>query len=386
MLVSQIYELVNNVIKETTGEQTTLLTEDLSNVVAVGEEVFKATDVDNFTKTLVDHIGKMVFVARTYKGLMPKVLTDSWEFGSVLQKVRAEMPEASENEAWELQDGASYDGKIFHAPNVSAKYYNLKATLECDISITDDQAKSAFSSAQQMNSFVDMIFVQVENRMTLQIEQCARRVINSMIADTIYSDYQGQSLSDSSGVKAINLLKLYNDATGDNTVTASNALVSKEFLRFASKVMRQTANRMKAMTQLYNIGGTKKFTPMEYLHIILHADFDASAHAYLYSDTFHKDEVKLPDADIVPFWQGTGASFDFADTGDVKVVSASGNSVEVTGIVGVMYDHDACMVMNPIRKTITERVPKAEFTNYYFKWETSLYEDKNEQFVVFFIA
>lgn len=386
MQVTQIYQLVNDAVKEAVGEEATLLNEDLSNVVDVGNALFKATDVDNFTKTLVDHIGKMVFVARAYKGLMPKLLTDSWEFGSVLEKVRTEMPDATINESWELQDGASYDENVFHAPNVSAKFFNKAVTLEYDISITDEQAQSAFSSAEQLNSFIDMIFVGVENKMTMQLEICARRVINSMIVDTIYSDYQGQSLSASSGVKAINLLKLYHDETGDNTVTASNALVSKEFIRYASKVVRQTANRMQSITTLYNVGGTKKFTPSDMLHIIIHADFDASAHSYLYSDTFHEEQVKLPDADIVPFWQGTGNKWEFAQTGRVYAKSASGNSVDASGILAVMYDRDSAMVMNPTRKVTTKRNAKAEFTNYFFKWKSSLYQDIDEQFVVFFIA
>lgn len=98
MKVSQVYELVNSATKEYLGE-TAVLNEDLSNTVDFGSALFDATTVDNYVKTLVDRIGKVIFVNRPYSGYAPKVLMDSWEFGSVLQKVNAKLLEATENES-----------------------------------------------------------------------------------------------------------------------------------------------------------------------------------------------------------------------------------------------------------------------------------------------
>lgn len=67
MTVKQIYELMNTVTSEVLGK-TDLVAEDLSNVVDVGTELFNATAVDNYVKTLVNHIGKVIFVNRPYSG------------------------------------------------------------------------------------------------------------------------------------------------------------------------------------------------------------------------------------------------------------------------------------------------------------------------------
>ena len=101
MEIKQIYELVNGAQQEVLGE-TSVLQENLGNLVDIGESVLNANKYDAYVKALVNRIGKTIFVARAYSGRAPKVLMDAWEFGSILQKVSGDLPEASENESWEL--------------------------------------------------------------------------------------------------------------------------------------------------------------------------------------------------------------------------------------------------------------------------------------------
>jgi hypothetical protein len=131
---------------------------------------------------------------------------DSWEFGSVLEKVTMELPKAEENETWELTDGAVYEENQFYKPIVSAKFYNKMTTFEIPISITEKQVKQSFTNATQLNSFVSMIFNAVENALTIRIEELSRRAINNIIAETVYDEYGSNSQSASSGVRAVNLL------------------------------------------------------------------------------------------------------------------------------------------------------------------------------------
>ena len=127
MKVNQIYTIVNNITKEIIG-QTGIVNEDLSNIVDVGKSVFDATSTDNYVKSLVNQIGKIIFVNREYNGNVPSVLMDGWEFGSVLGKIDCELPEASGNKSWDLTSGQSYDPNIFYKPTVSAKFFNSKVT------------------------------------------------------------------------------------------------------------------------------------------------------------------------------------------------------------------------------------------------------------------
>ena len=155
MDVKQIYNLMNTVTSEILGESA-VVNEDLSNITDIGTQILNVSDVDNYCKTLLNHIGKVIFVNRPYSGNIPSVLMDSWEFGSVLEKITADMPDAEENETWELTDGASYDPNIFYKPTVSAKFYNKRVTFEVPVSITDKQVRESFSNETQLNGFVSM--------------------------------------------------------------------------------------------------------------------------------------------------------------------------------------------------------------------------------------
>lgn len=383
MEVKQIFELVNGITSEITGK-TDLVKEDLSNVVDVGKELFTASDVDNYVKSLVNRIGKTIFVNRKYSGKVPSVVMDSWEFGSVLQKINADLPQATENESWELVNGTSYDPNIFYKPTVSAKFFNSKVTFEIPLSFTERQVKESFNSASELNAFISMLYNAVEKSMTVKIDSLVMRTINNMIANTFDGD--------ATGVRAVNLLKAYNTAiglSGANVLTADKAITNKDFLRYASMQIALYADRLGTMSTLFNAGGKERFTPKDMLHIVLLSDFAEGAKIYLESDTFNKELVKLPTAETVPYWQGSGKSYSFADVSKINVQIAKGSTkkdVTLSGILGVMFDRDALGVCNLDRRVTTNYNPKAEFFSNWYKFDAGYFNDLNENFVLFYVA
>lgn len=406
MEVKQIYTLINSVSKEVLGK-TDIVQEDLTGLVDLGKEVFNQSAVDNYVKSLVNHIGKVIFVNRPYAGKVPSVLMDAWEFGSVLEKISADVPEAEENDTWDLEDGTEYKQDVFHKPTVTAKFFNSKVTFEVPVSITERQVKESFSNAAQLNGFISMIYAAVEKSMTIKADALIMRTINNMIAETVLADAQafgataagamtGADLSSASTARCVNLLKLYNDkyfpATGGgeptpnpNALTAAKAITDPDFIRFASYVMGTYADRLQSISTLFNVGGKERFTPKDMLHVVLLSDFAKAAQTYLYSDTFNRGDVLLPQAETVPFWQGSGKNYDFANTGHIKVKESGGKDVEITGVLGVMFDRDALGVCNLDRRVTTNYNAKAEFFNNYYKFDAGYFNDTNENFVVFFI-
>lgn len=384
MLVTQIYELVNSATSEVIGDSA-ILQEDLSNVVDVGTAVFNANAFDHYVKSLVNHIGKVVFVNRPYRGSAPSVLMNDWEFGSVMEKISSEMPEAVMNESWELQDGASYDPHIFHQPVAEAKFYNSKVTFEIDRSITEKQVKESFSSASQLNSFISMLFNEVEKSLTIKMDALIMRTINSMTADTLYDAFSGGAMTGAGNTRAINLLSRYNTQFS-KSITAGQALTDPDFIRYAAYQMGLYSDRLTRMSTLFNVGGKQRFTPKDLQHIVLLSEFASAADVYLQSDTFHNEYTKLANAERVPFWQGTGTDYAFSSTGKINVKSGSGNTVTATGILGVMFDRDALGVNGYDPRVTTQYNAKAEFTNYFYKRDARYFNDLNENFVVFFVA
>lgn len=384
MKVEQIYQIINSITSEELGLQT-VLAEDLSNIVDIGTEIFDATSVDNYVKSLVNHIGKVIFVNRPYSGSVPSVLMDGWEYGSVLEKITAEIPEATENESWELTDGASYDPNIFYKPVVSAKFFNKRVTFEVPMSFTEKQVKESFSSAEQLNGFMSMLYNAVDKSMTIKVDALVMRTINNMVGETVYADYAGGTLSSKSGVKAVNLLYLYNTKYS-KSLTASAAITDPDFIRFASYEMGVYASRLTKISTLFNIGGKDRFTPSDLLHVVMLSDFRKAANVYLQSDVFHNELSALPNAEEVPFWQGSGTSYGFSDISNIKITTASEHSVDISGVLCVMFDRDALGVTNLDRRVTTNYNPKAEFFSNWYKFDAGYFNDTNEQFVVFFVA
>ena len=384
MEVKQVYEFVNDAALESIGESA-VLNEDLSNVVDVGEAVFNGEAFDKYVKSLVNHIGKVIFVNRPYRGSAPSVLMDAWEYGSVVEKICSELPEAVETEDWELTDGASYDPNVFHQPKAEAKFFNKMTTFEIDRSITERQVRQSFSSATQLNAFVSMLFNEVEKALTLRNDALIMRTINNMIVETMYNQYSGGAITGAGGPKAVNLLSRFNTQYSKN-LNAATAVLDPEFIRYAAYTMALYVDRLTRMSTLFNVGGKPRFTPKDLQHIVMLSEFRAAADVFLQSTTFHDEYTKLVNAETVPFWQGSGTDYAFSNTGKIDAVSAAGHSQTVTGVLGCIWDRDALGVMNFNSRVTTNYNPKAEFTNYFYKRDARYFNDLNENFVVFFVA
>ena len=379
MKVTQLKEIVNSATSEVLGK-TDVVNDDLSNLVDVGNEIFDTDNVDNYVKKLIDRIGQVIFVNRLYAGGVPSVLMDSWEYGSVVEKISADMPEADENDSWNLQDGQTYSQDTFYQPKVSAKFFNSKVTFDVKLSFTTEQVKESFSNVNELNGFISMLETGVKNSMTVKLDGLIMRTINNMT---------GQILNSANGLQKVNLLTEYNAVSGQ-TLTANKALMDKDFLKFASLTIKKYQARITKMSTLFNAGGKARFTTTDNLHTVLLSDFADSAEVYLLSDTYHNDTVSLPNHETVPYWQGSGKSYAFNDISKIDVKIDAGNKtpkqVTQTGILGVMFDTNALGVSNLNQRTTTSYNARAEFYTNYYKMDAGYFNDLNENFVVFYIA
>lgn len=381
MDMNQVATIVNALSQQYMGG-TAVASADLSNVVDIGNAVFDLSSVDHYVHDLIDQIGKIVFVNRAYRGKTPSLVMDAWEYGAVLEKITYdEYPEAQQNDSWELTNGTSYDPNVFYKPSVSAKFFQKRNTFDIPMSFAQRQVKSAFQSASQLNAFFSMIENVIQNSMTIKIDQLAQGAVNNMIALTV---------KDANSNRAVNLLTLYNAAHAGETITAAQAVTHPEFLRFAAYIMKLYSERIQRMSKLFNVGSKERFTPSDRLHVILLSEFAAGAEAYLYSDTYHDQFVHLAKAETVPYWQGSGLTYDFASTSKIMVTPNSGAETEspitVSGILGVMFDRDAVGVANLDRRVTTNWNARAEFYNNWYKFDAGYYNDPNENFIVFYVA
>ena len=375
MKVTQIKDLVNSSLKELNGTSE-VLNEDLSNVVDVGTEIFDTENVDNFVKKLIDRVGSTVFNTRIYQGSAPSVLMTSWEFGSVLEKVDSELPDVEENDSWQLENGKDYSPNIFYQPKVSAKFFNSKVTFDIPISFTQMQVKSAFNSASELNGFMSMLMNNVQNAMTVHLDGLIMKTINNMTANI---------LDKKQGLQVVNLLDGYNK-TATTKLTAENALQNADFIKYANLIINTYRDRISKMSTLFNQGQKSKFTPQANQHLIILSDLASASKVYLESDTYHDDNVKISNYDVVPYWQGSGKTYSFNDVSSIDVAIKDGKStkeVKASGILGVLFDTNAVGVTCQNQRVTTNYNPRAEFYTNFTKFDAGYYNDLNENFIVF---
>lgn len=375
MKVTQIYDIMNNVTEEVLGKSN-LISEDLTGIVDVGKEIINQDSVDNYVKKLVNHIGKVVFKNKVYSGSAPSVLMDAWEYGSILEKVSAELPKANENESYELEDGRDYSPDVFYQPKVSVKFFNSKTTFEIPLSFTEIQVKESFSSAEQLNGFLTMLTTSIENSMTVKLDGLIMRTINNMIGDTL--------LNDKDGVKAVNLLAGYNETYGE-TETVQSAMKNPNFIRYANYIIGLYYDRIQKISTLFNIGGKERFTNKEDIVTVLLSDFEKSSSIFMKSDLNNDQYVDLPQHETIPYWQASGKLYAFDDVSKIDVKTSSNKKLTQTGILGVMFDREALGVANLDRRVTTNYNPKAEFYTNFYKFDAGFFNDMNENFIVFYL-
>lgn len=379
MKVNQIHEIMNTVTSEVLGKEN-VVTEDLSNIVEVGKEIINTDKIDSYVNKLVHHIGKVEFTNQKYSGNAKSVLMDSWEYGSILQRIDAELPTAYENSTWNLVDGQTYDPNVFYQPKVSSQFFDNKVTFEIPISFAEKQVKDSFSNSNQLNGFLSMLTNQVDTSMTIKLDSLIMRTINNYIGNVMDSNNPNTS---------INLLKMYNEKSGQ-TLTADKCLTDSGFLRFANFIINTYVDRVSRISKLFNIGGKERFTNTENKNLILLTDFVNSSNVFLQADIRHNELTGVNNFDTVPYWQGSGNNFTFNEISSINVKinngTGTGKAVQKTGIIGVLFDKYALGVSNLDKRVTTNYNPKAEFYTNFYKADSGYFNDFNQNFIVFYVA
>ena len=393
MTVKQIYDILNDIMCEVTGQlvpqyddqgdpinPVPIIQEDLSNIVDIGTTIFNNNWRDNYVKAMINRIGREVFVDRTYEGYAPSVLRDSWEFGSIMSKTRCKVFDAKANPSWSLQKGQTVNQFEFNPPDVTQKFYNSKTAWQIDCSFTEVQLKESFTSAAAMNKFMSMIENRINTSMTIYIDSLVMRTINNFIAEKLYL---------SNGV--IDLLAEYNAGLAE-PITAAAAMRSKEFLRFAALTISLCVDRFRAPSANFNYVGADDtnitFTPREFAHLVLHTDLAKAMEVYLQSDTYHDELVRIGEYETIPYWQIQGDKYQLANTSriDVKLASDNTHTVNRNYIVGVLFDRDAIAVCNENRRTTNSYNANGEYFNNFYKIDTSFINDLAENGLVFVLG
>lgn len=397
MKVNQISEMLNNVFGQVIGEEN-MFAEDLSNIVTSGQVIvansttWSKDDFDNYAGKIIDKVGRTIFWDRVYTADDLGIWRDSFEYGSVLEKIRCDVGKYSDNCEWDLTSDSDSDGELdyneniashvaelfkFYPAKVQSKYFNKKTTFKATISITRKQLREAFKSAADMGRFIAMIENRLRTKLEISKNQLQKMTIANAMGEHIYGGKQVVDL------KSLYVAEVDSTATG---MTLAQALGTGRAARFIGQKMAWFREMMKEPSTLYSATGEFfNHTPIEYSRLIVLADLDSALRFNVYGDTYNEEYVKLDNYRTVPFWQNAGkdAVDSLAFRSGLNIKTTENHSVSRNGIIGVLFDRDGIMICNEDPEVRSQYNADGNFTNYLYCADCSYYNDFDENCIVF---
>ena len=151
---------------------------------------------------------------------------------------------------------------------------------------------------------------------------------------------------------------------------------------------------MGKMSKVYNVDGYTTFTPRDRMVVEMLAEFASASDMYLQADTFHDELVKLPNYEEVPYWQGSGATFAFADCSKINVTHESlgdgetegSDTIEQGGIICFLHDIENVAAYFGRRRSWELPNPRSEVMIHGEKAEKGFAVDTHANSMVFYIA
>ena len=395
MKTNQVYTLLNSMKNEVIGKLD-ITVKDTASFISFGREVLASdSNKDSCYQALVDRIGRTIVL---YERLVRKNLVermDTMQFGAILQTVETrDIANANKNNSWIY--GSTYTEVIEQqdpfgvmkrdGTSILVQYFSKRATWEIDKKVWDVQLNDAFTNEATFSAFVEMIFQDMYNAMTLAENDLQHGVISTAIASAIHA---ATKKSDAVPTMARNLLKEYNTLTNAG-LTVATALINKEFLRYCAKEILLVTKKMRDPSTLYNELRATKWHESPQVRLL--TNYATASDAYLSADTYHKELVALPDYDTVNFWQARGTKDDFETVSTVNIKvhegdeDTTGTDVKQSGVIAYVCDPRRQGYMFDRIRTKSIYNPASECTDYFHKADQGFFINRARCGVVFYIA
>lgn len=391
-LIKQIASIVNDAVEDALGKNTDITTIDTSDIVSLGKAISSFNAYEDFFGALANRIARTVYFVRSYEGKTRSVLRDEHDYGAFIQKVYYTMPESVDNPAYDIvtvdavtgdrtySQASPYDVNTVVA--VQALIYGGQGTWSIEIMRPIEQIKQAFLDEASMMSFIDGIYIAVENKYKLDEERLIALAVNTGMAHAVNAGL------------ARNLLAEYNTAHPDATLTKDECLISADFLRFACKEIGDTIDHMGNMSTVFNSQGYETFTDKNNLVVEVLSQFENAFNTYLKADTYHDEMVSLPNHEKISFWQTSGKTYAFDDTSTISVengafavaVTNPTGKVEQSGIICYLHDVEAVAAYFGDRRSWELVNPRANVVNHGEQARKGFAVDTYANSMVFYIA
>ena len=410
------YALMNALVAEATGQQSTIQAVDTSTFVSAGETVL-ATGTENVLNSLAMVVGRRLVAVRPYNAPLrlinaidtglysDRILKDSF-YSRFAQPSGAFNTDLYTNLATGFTSGENVGGSPAAAQSTKSQWeQNLPVPLELNFAgrntwqdcstIPEIQLQQAFRDEASFSEFVTGYMMERANDLESQKEAYNRITLLNFMAG-IYD------LSASMPGSVVNLTEEFNTEFGTSYTTAQ--LLStylKEFMEFFTARVKIDSDKMTNRSLNYHwspakqVGGVDYYllrhTPKDKQKLFLFAPMFTKAQSYVFPEIFNPQYLKMENYEGVNFWQNEN------DPSAIKVTPAipnvaspasqtAGSQVVLDMVVGVLFDEDALMIDYQLDTALSTPVEaRKHYRNVWYTYAKNSICDFTEKAILYYM-
>lgn len=412
------HALMNLLVKEATG-QTELTVVDSSTFVSAGESVL-ATGVENVLNSLSVVLGRTFMAVRPYKAkLMIINALNTDMYTNRMRKISFYSRDALASGDFNTQLYTNLAGGFDNGENgvdavsgdpVSTKsmwVQNPPVPLELNFAgqsnwedsttIYEYQLKKAFRNESEFADFVGGIMTEKGNDIESQKEAFNRMTVLNHIAGVYDLD------AASSNGRAINLTAAYNSKFGTNyTSEQLRSTYLKSFLEFFVATFKLQSEYMTHRSAKYHwspaktVGGQSytllRHTPYDRQRVLLYRPLFVEAEAMVLPEIFRPEYL-----DINTQYEGVNVWQSIDSPSEISVIPAipntsnpsaqtAGDKVELSYVVGMIFDADAIMVDYQLDTAATTPLEaRKHYRNMWWSFARNSINDFTENAIIFYM-
>ena len=410
------YALMNALVAEATGQQSTIQAVDTSSFVSAGETVL-AAGTENVLNALAMVVGRRLMAVRPYNAPLrlinaidtglytDRLLKDSF-YSRNAQPSGAFNTDLYTNLAQGFTAGQNVDGNGDAQSTKSQWEQNLPVPLELNFAgrntwqdcstIPEIQLQQAFRSEADFSDFVTGYMMERANDIESQKEAYNRMTLLNYIAG-IYD------MSASMPGSVVNLTYEFNQEFGTSYTTAQ--LLStylKEFMEFFTARVKIDSDKMENRSLNYHwspaksVGGVSYYllrhTPKDRQKLFLYSPIFKKAESYVFPEIFGPQYLKMENYEGVKFWQNED------NPAAIKIYPAipntsspaeqkKGSLVDLSTVIGVLFDSDALMIDYQLDTALSTPVEaRKHYRNIWYTYAKNSICDFTEKAILYYMA
>ena len=348
---------------------------------------------ESFFDSLLSVISRIESENRVYGGQLKSLMIKDSMWGGFVERVNYHPGDIITDPKWNLmanykngKKNYSHEEHGFYPLQADGRIFREAVPVLTPVSFPTDQLYEAVRNEAELQSIINGMQAAVQNTKVIGFDMIKHALIQCAIAVSIAG----------TGT-AVNLLEVYQNETGDTSVTESNWMSSPEFMAHAAMTISETLDNMEDLSVNFNDGSVPTFSDGDYKKLIILNKFAKALKFKVKANTYNEEMIGFGDFETVTSWQGYNegggaVNYDFPSVSKVMIAADSDDKLGIgtsaftaTGVVGVAFDRYALGISPYKAKVTSQYTAIGDYYNQFHHTLAGTILDRKYNLIAFYI-